>query len=137
MQIRIGYEMIFDCPQPTPMILTLNVHYSRVSDIIIPDHLITDPTVPISAYRDGFGNWCSRIVAPAGQIRLSTDALVKDTGQPDLVVPSARRHQWPNYPRRPCCSCWEAAIARPIGCRSSLENVRQRTDWLGARAGDL
>ena len=27
MQIRVGYELIHDCPQPTPMILTLNVHW--------------------------------------------------------------------------------------------------------------
>ena len=47
MQISIGYELIYDCPQPTPMILTLNVHYTRVSDIIVPDHLIAEPPVPI------------------------------------------------------------------------------------------
>ena len=52
MKIRIGYELIYDCPQPTPMILTLSVHYTRVSDIIIPDHLIADPPVPLTAYRD-------------------------------------------------------------------------------------
>lgn len=91
MKIRIGYELIYDCPQPTPMILTLSVHYTRVSDLIIPDHLVTDPSVRLSAYRDNFGNWCSRIVAPKGQIRLSADALVKDTGQPDPVVPRARQ----------------------------------------------
>jgi transglutaminase-like putative cysteine protease len=91
MKIRIGYELIYDCPQPTPMLLTLNVHYTRVSDIIIPDHLIAEPSVPLTAYRDSFGNWCSRIVAPKGQVRLSTDALVKDTGQPDPVVPQARQ----------------------------------------------
>jgi len=73
------------------MILTLNVHYTRVSDIIIPDHLIADPPVPLSAYRDSFGNWCSRIVAPTGLLRLSTDALVKDSGQPDVIVPQARQ----------------------------------------------
>ena len=38
MQIRVGYELIYHCPQPTPMILTLNVHYSRVSDLVKPDH---------------------------------------------------------------------------------------------------
>jgi transglutaminase-like putative cysteine protease len=89
MKIRIGYELIYDCPQPTPMILTLNVHYTRVSDMISADHLIADPPVPITAYRDGFGNWCSRIVAPQGLLRLSTDALIKDTGLPDVVVPQA------------------------------------------------
>jgi transglutaminase-like putative cysteine protease len=91
MKIRIGYELIYDCPQPTPMILTLSVHYTRVSDIIIPDHLIADPPVPLTAYRDSFGNWCSRIVAPKGVVRLSADALVRDTGQPDVVVSSARQ----------------------------------------------
>ncbi len=92
MQIRIGYELTYDCPQPTPMILTLNVHFTRVSDIIVPDHLITNPSVPIRAYRDGYGNWCSRIVAPKGEIQLSADAVVKDTGEPDQVAPSAQQH---------------------------------------------
>ncbi|MDG4603331.1 MAG: transglutaminase family protein [Defluviicoccus sp.] len=92
MQIRLGYELIYDCPQPTPMLLSLSIHFSRVSDIVVPDHLITMPSIPISAYRDGFGNWCSRIVAPKGEIRLSADAIINDTGRPDLVVSSAPQH---------------------------------------------
>lgn len=92
MYLRVGYELIYDCPQPTPMILTLNIHYSRVSDIVAPDHLITTPALPVTAYRDGFGNWCSRIVAPAGQTRLFTDAVVRDSGLPDVVVPGALQH---------------------------------------------
>ena len=91
MQIRIGYELIYDCPQPTPMILTLNIHFTRVSDIVVPDHLVTSPSIPITGYRDGFGNWCSRIVAPPGQIRLSTDAIVNDTGRPDEVAAAAQQ----------------------------------------------
>ena len=66
MQTRLGYELIYSFPQPTPMILALSIHYSRSSDLIIPDNLITDPSVPITGYRDGFGNWCTRIVAPGG-----------------------------------------------------------------------
>jgi len=98
MQISIGYELIYDCPQPTPMILTLNVHFTRVSDIIVPDYLIADPPVPITAYRDGFGNWCSRIVAPKGQIRLSANAVVKDTGKPDVVAAWAGQTPVQNLP---------------------------------------
>jgi transglutaminase-like putative cysteine protease len=98
MQIRVGYELIFDCPQPIPMILTLHIHSTRVSDISIPDYLITSPSVPISAYRDGFGNWCSRIVAPKGEIRLTTDALVRDTGQPDVVAAGAQQIAVHNLP---------------------------------------
>ena len=84
MQIRVGYELIYDCPQRTPMILTLHIHFTRVSDIIVPDHLIASPSIPITAYRDAFGNWCSRIVAPQGKIRLSADAVVYDVGAPDV-----------------------------------------------------
>lgn len=91
MKIHIGYELIYDCPQPTPMILTLSVHYTRISDMIIPDYLITDPPVPLTAYRDNYGNWCSRIVAPKGRLKLSANALIRDSGQPDVVVPQARQ----------------------------------------------
>jgi transglutaminase-like putative cysteine protease len=98
MRIKVGYELIYDCPQPTPMLLMLNIHYTRASDIVVPDHLVTDPGVPISAYRDGFGNWCSRIVAPKGQIRISTTAVVRDSGKPDVVVPTARQHPLEELP---------------------------------------
>jgi len=89
MQIRFGFELVYACPKPTPMILTLNVHYSRVSDLLTPDHLVTQPSVPIVGYRDGFGNWCSRIVAPPGDMRISADALINDSGLPDAVDPPA------------------------------------------------
>jgi transglutaminase-like putative cysteine protease len=80
------------------MILALNIHYSRASDIIIPDYLTTDPAVPVSGYRDGFGNWCTRLVAPAGRIQIKTDALVRDTGLPDKVVPYAQQHAVEDLP---------------------------------------
>jgi transglutaminase-like putative cysteine protease len=86
MQIRFGYELIYSCPKPTPMILVLNTHFSRISDVVRPDHLVTWPPVPMQAYRDTFGNWCTRIVAPTGDLRISTDAIVNDKGMPDVVV---------------------------------------------------
>jgi transglutaminase-like putative cysteine protease len=89
MQLRIGYELTYECPKPTPMILVLNVHFSRVSDMVIPDHLLTDPALPIRAYRDLFGNWCSRVVAPTGRIRIFADALINDSGLPDVVARGA------------------------------------------------
>lgn len=98
MQIRVGFELVYECPQPTPMILTLNIHFTRVSDLVTPDHIITSPPVPITAYRDGFGNWCSRIVAPRGQITISTDALIYDNGLPDVVDPSAPQHAVEDLP---------------------------------------
>ena len=86
MKFRVGFEMTYQCPQPTPMILALNIHYSRASDLVRPDHLLTNPSVPVAAYRDLFGNWCSRLVAPKGRFTLTTDAIVNDSGLPDVVA---------------------------------------------------
>ena len=91
MQIRIGYELRYSFPQPTPVILTLNVHHSRVGDLVNPDYLRTDPALPVRGYRDGFGNWCSRLVAMSGSLRIWSDAVINDSGKPDLVAPWAEQ----------------------------------------------
>ena len=98
MQIRVGYELVYDCPQPTPMMLMLNIHHSRAADIVVPDHVMTEPAVPVHAYRDLFGNWCSRIVAPQGRIRIWSTGVVNDTGQPDPVVTAAHQHPVQDLP---------------------------------------
>jgi transglutaminase-like putative cysteine protease len=97
-RIKVGCELLYDCPKPTPMLLTLNIHYSRASDLEVPDHLVINPPVPLRAYRDGFGNWISRIVAPAGLTSISTNAVVRDNGLPDVVLPSASQHLLQDLP---------------------------------------
>jgi hypothetical protein len=57
--------LIYDLPQPTPMMLMLNLHFSRVSDLVVPDYIVTRPSTLVTAYRDTFGNWCSRIAPPS------------------------------------------------------------------------
>jgi len=98
MQIRVGYELVYDCPKVTPMIVTLSIHYTRMSDVVRPDHMITTPAIPIASYRDSYGNWCTRIVAPTGRLRLTADALVNDRGQPDVVAPWLVQHPVPDLP---------------------------------------
>ena len=98
MQIRLGYELLYQSAQPTPMILNLNVHYTRAADLIRADHMLTEPWVPVSLYRDGFGNWCTRLVAPAGHIRITSDAVINDRGVPEPVVPTAQQHSVETLP---------------------------------------
>lgn len=98
MKIRVGYEIVYDFPQPTPMIMVLGIHFSRASDIVVPDFLVTNPAVPIFQYRDGFGNWCSRMLAPAGRIQLRGDGIVYDSGQPDVVAPWAAQQRVEDLP---------------------------------------
>jgi transglutaminase-like putative cysteine protease len=121
MQIQVGYELIYECRQPTPMIVTLDIHYSRFSDIIKADHLLLTPSVPVSAYRDSYGNWCSRIVAPAGQIRLSSNAIVNDTGDPDPVLP------W--LQQRPVETLPEEALIFLLGSRYCETDLLSETAW--------
>jgi hypothetical protein len=98
MKLRVGFEMHYEFPQPIPMSIVLGTHFTRASDIIVPDHLTTSPAVPITPYRDGFGNWCNRIVAPAGPMRLAADGVVRDSGQPDPVLASACQHAVEDLP---------------------------------------
>ena len=121
MKINIGYEFIYNVPQPTPMILTTNVHYSRASDIIVPDHLTTEPPVPITAYRDGFGNWCNRIVAPPGRIRIFASGAVRDSGGQDVVVPSAMQHPVEDLP--------EETLVFLLGSRYCETDLLSESAW--------
>ncbi len=98
MRLRVGYELIYDCPQWTPMMLMLSIHQSRVSDVIIPDYLVADPSVPLTFYRDTFGNWCTRLVLPPGRTRLSASGVVNDSGLPEARVLSDRQQAVQDLP---------------------------------------
>ncbi|WP_333828801.1 transglutaminase-like domain-containing protein [Pararhodobacter sp.] len=98
MLINIGCRLQFNLPQPTPLITMLNVHFTRCSDLEQPDALVSAPSVPFSGYRDGFGNWCTRMVAPEGEFVLSSGGLLRDSGQPDPVALHARQHPVQDLP---------------------------------------
>lgn len=92
MLIHAGYEISYTCPQPTPMILTLSVHPSRIHDLVSPDRVLFDPPIQANTYHDGFGNFCHVIAAPAGPLRMHTDFVIADSGLADDVAPDAPQH---------------------------------------------
>jgi transglutaminase-like putative cysteine protease len=98
MKIRAGYEISYECPQPTPMILTLSVHPSRRANLLAPDRMRFDPPIAAEEYRDGFGNICQVIRAPAGRLTIASQTLVRDGGEPDPVVPDAVQHPLEKLP---------------------------------------
>jgi transglutaminase-like putative cysteine protease len=91
MEIKVGFEMNYSAAQPTPMVIMLSIHPSRRQDIIGAEKIIAEPAVPIGFYRDSFDNICGRLVAPAGGVTLRGSALVRDSGLPDAVAPSAQQ----------------------------------------------
>jgi transglutaminase-like putative cysteine protease len=98
MLIKIGFEMEFDLPGPTPMVLLLFVHPSREPDLRRPQSLRVEPGVPITYYTDLFGNRCARILAPAGTLRFSLETMIKDSGEPDPKSPLALQHKVEDLP---------------------------------------
>jgi len=89
MRIRAGFAITYDCPQPSPMLLMLSVHPSRLGDLETPDTLRTEPAVPTASYRDGFGNLCHRLLAPPGRLVMSADFIIRDSGLADPQAPHA------------------------------------------------
>jgi transglutaminase-like putative cysteine protease len=98
MKIRAGYEISYDCPQPTPMILTLSAHPSRIPDLLTVDRMRLDPPIPANTYHDSFGNFCHVIRTPAGRLAISADFLVRDKGEPDEIAPHAEQHALEDLP---------------------------------------
>jgi transglutaminase-like putative cysteine protease len=90
MLIRVGFEIQFDLPAETAMIAVVNVHPSREWDLLEPEVLVTEPRLALGTYADSFGNRCTRFVAPPGRLKLSSSALVHDSGKPDEVNEAAR-----------------------------------------------
>jgi transglutaminase-like putative cysteine protease len=89
MLIRLGFEIAYRFVQPTPVVLMLDIHGSRSHDIVDAQPLTAFPPLPLRRYRDGFGNTCTRLHAPAGVLLLSADAIVRDSGLPDRQQPEA------------------------------------------------
>jgi transglutaminase-like putative cysteine protease len=98
MLIRIGYDIIFNLPAPTPMNLLLFVHPSRQYMLRDPEILNIEPYVPMHKFIDAFGNTCGRIVAQAGQVRFQRDGLVEDDGLPDAVDYTVQQHPIQDLP---------------------------------------
>jgi transglutaminase-like putative cysteine protease len=92
LKIRAGYDIAFTCPQDVPMLLMLNVHPSRRSDLVSDDKIEITPKVATRSYQDAFGNICTRLVAPNGTLELRSNFIINDSGLPDAVVSDAE--QW-------------------------------------------
>ncbi|RYD88669.1 MAG: transglutaminase family protein, partial [Sphingobacteriales bacterium] len=92
MQIKLGFSLSYDCPAPTPMLLTLSLHPSRRPDLLTPNVLSFSPHIESWDYYDSYGNVCTRVTAPPGRMTVSTEFDVHDTGLPDVVPFDATQH---------------------------------------------
>ncbi len=98
MRISIGYDLAFNTSTPTPTILMLRVHPSRLGDLSESDRILLDPSIPSQTYRDHFGNIVTRIVIPPGTLAVASRNIVCDGGLPDAVEPDAGQIAVENLP---------------------------------------
>jgi transglutaminase-like putative cysteine protease len=91
MHIKFGYRIDVLCDAPTPVIVMLDVHPERRSDLSTPDDMrVTSFQTgalqhDVTSYQDKFGNICRRVVAPAGGVTFEAEGVIYDSGFPDPV----------------------------------------------------
>ena len=90
MLIEAGFDIAFECPAPTPMILQLRIHPSRDADLLTPDRIASDPALPMRDYLDLFGNRVTRVEVPAGLVTFSDRFVIRGPGEPDETPPDVR-----------------------------------------------
>ncbi|MGQ4273253.1 transglutaminase-like domain-containing protein [Terrihabitans sp. B22-R8] len=98
MKIRCGFDIGFELPQPTPLLLMLSVRPERLPDLLSPQDFTFSPSVEGRDYRDGFGNIVTRVTAPAGDFRVQADFLIEDPGEYDATAPDALQHPVEDLP---------------------------------------
>jgi transglutaminase-like putative cysteine protease len=99
MLIRNVFAIEFDMPREAAMIGLLRLHPSldarvKLPEVLKVEHLAGESSadVRIDEYLDGFGNRCSRFLAPAGRVKLSGLSLVECDDVPDPIATEAKQH---------------------------------------------
>jgi len=83
MLIRFGYDITITCAQDTALICLLSLRPERQADLVRPEVMTFAPAVQTTVYADLFGNTCRRMIAPAGDFRMTADAIIADSGLHD------------------------------------------------------
>jgi hypothetical protein len=77
MLIRFGYELAFNCTQPTLMVCLLDAHRDHAQNIRFETPFEITPAISTGTYFDTFGNSVRRFVAPPGDLTVCRDAILR------------------------------------------------------------
>jgi transglutaminase-like putative cysteine protease len=106
-QIRIGYDLVYEVLRPTAMQLMLYVHPDQAGALRSPETIVVEPAAAVEDFIDAFGNHAARILAPAGSVRIRYDNVIDDPGRPDVAfkgLPLTPVHEMPP-------ECWRFLLA--------------------------
>ncbi len=109
MLIQSQFDIQFQLANPTAMVAMLHLHPSLESSVrdgnilsiaqtaapAVPGTTGTplpEPVhIPATEYRDGFGNRCTRLLAPPGTIRFTCTTISENLGLPDPIAVEAQQ----------------------------------------------
>jgi len=98
MLIRTGFDLCFRTSSPIHTVGLLDVRPEYESRLRTPQHLSTQPDVPLHRSLDAFGNVSTRLTLPPGETRLRRDFVIELEDEPDAVVPDAVHHPVEDLP---------------------------------------
>ena len=92
MLIRFGFDIAYELPALTPVVLMLQLRPELGPRLRSAEEILLRPAVDREEFPDSFGNRCLRLVAPPGALELSCRAVIEDSGEPAPIVSDARQH---------------------------------------------
>ena len=90
MRLRVGCELNYEVPHEAPLIIKVKLRDSRYHTTV-KERVELEPHVDMHEFRDEFGNYTWRLMAPQGAFRLRYDALADVPDEPDPVLPSLQK----------------------------------------------
>lgn len=76
MKLKTGCQLEYQSAYETPLILLLKLQ-SVPTQTILQEYFTIYPNVPVTEYRDHYGNRCQRFLAPEGKLTITTNAVVE------------------------------------------------------------
>ena len=120
MLVRIGCAFDYAATWPTPLVMLAGVAAADGQRVCEEVRLV-EPRTPVHEYRDGFENRVWRTVIPQGEFRITYDALVEISPDPDPVVADA--------PQTPVADLPDETIALTLPSRYCQSDLLSGTAW--------
>jgi transglutaminase-like putative cysteine protease len=93
MHIRFGFDISYDLPAPTAMVLLLHTRPEYGPQLRRPELLQYSSGQITEIFIDPFGNRATRLQAPAGPLRLTLESRCEVSGDRDATDPTAIQHE--------------------------------------------
>jgi transglutaminase-like putative cysteine protease len=90
MLIHYGFDIELMLVQPTTVVMLMDVHPSRRRDVLKESEFHSSQPIGVEGFIDSFGNQSRRLTADAGPLALRLQGIMRDSGRPDDVDPSAK-----------------------------------------------